>query len=220
MISLNQILYLGLLCTIEGVDGSGKTTLVQNLKQLFSQTEFPTFFTREPGATNLGKKLRTIILEKEVTTCPLSEFLLFAADRAQHFQEFIIPKLQEGTLVISDRMADSSLAYQGYLKGIDMNMINSVNNWCMQQIKPDITFYLKISADDAKKRISSYRTNSDKFEQDLLNHLEKLISAFDDIFSKRDNVIIIDATQDAQVIAEQIFKELIKLYQDKQYAHG
>lgn len=210
--------YPGFLCSIEGIDGSGKSTLVQNLKQLFSKTDIQTFFTREPGATNLGKKLRNIILEKEVTTCPLTEFLLFAADRAQHFQEFIMPKLAQGTMIISDRMADSSIAYQGYLKGLDTDMIKTINTWCMQSIKPDITIYLKISAQDAQKRISSTRTISDKFEQELYDHLEKIIYAFDTIFANRDNVIIIDAMQGADEISQKVFEKIVQLYQKKQYA--
>jgi dTMP kinase len=211
--------YPGFLCTIEGVDGAGKSTLLANLKQLFQETDISTFFTREPGATNLGKKLRTMILEKEVATCPISEFLLFAADRAQHFQDFIIPQLQQGDLIISDRMADSSLAYQGYLKGISTEMITIINAWCMQQVKPDVTIYLKISADDAKKRIASTRGMSDKFEQESLKHLEKLIDAFDTIFSKHDNIIIVDATKDAQTVAESVFKQIVELYQKKQDAN-
>lgn len=209
----------GFLCTIEGVDGAGKSTLLSNLKKLFQETNIPTFFTKEPGATNLGKELRTMILEKKIATCPLSEFLLFAADRAQHFQDIIIPKLQQGTLIISDRMADSSLAYQGYLKKINTDMITMINTWCMQQVKADITIYLKISADDAKKRITTRGNTSDKFEQDSLKHLEKLIDAFDTIFLKRDTIIIIDATQDAQIIAESVFKQIVELYQKKQYAN-
>lgn len=209
----------GFLCTIEGIDGAGKSTLLANLKQLFQETDIPTFFTREPGATNLGKKLRTIILEKEVSTCPTSEFLLFAADRAQHFQDFIIPKLQEGDLIISDRMADSSLVYQGYLKGVNVEMIAIINAWCMQKVQPDITIYLKISADDAKKRIATTRGISDKFEQESLKYLDKLVDAFDTIFSKRDTIIIIDATQDAQAIAQSIFKQIVELYQKKQDAN-
>lgn len=210
--------YSGFLCTIEGVDGAGKSTLLANLKKLFQETNITTFFTREPGATHLGKKLRAMILEKEVATCPLSEFLLFAADRAQHFQDFIIPQLQEGNLIISDRMADSSLAYQGYLKGISIDMITLVNAWCMQQVQPDVTIYLKISADDAQKRIAATRGMSDKFEQESLKHLDKLVHAFDTIFAKRDTIIIVDATQDTQTIAKSVFQQIVELYQKKLYA--
>lgn len=221
LLSLNSFIqkantyYPGILCTIEGVDGSGKSTLLANLKSLFKETNIPLFYTREPGATNLGKKLRNILLNQEFETSAITEFLLFAADRAQHFQEYIIPKLQQGYLILSDRMADSSLAYQGYLKGLDINMISIVNSWCMQQIQPDITVYLKISADDARKRITTTRTTSDKFEEKSLMHLEKLIDAFDTIFAHRDTILIIDAMQDPHIIAQQIFQAIINLYQKK-----
>jgi len=209
----------GFLCTIEGIDGSGKSTLIQNLKKLFSETNTPILFTREPGATNLGKNLRTMLLERETTCCSLSEFLLFAADRAQHFSEFIIPELQKGSLIISDRMADSSIAYQGYLKGLDINMIKRVNSWCMQNIKPDITIYLKISAIEAKKRMTTLRAHSDKFEQELYEYLEKIIYAFDAIFAHSDNIITIDANENPEKIAHDLFKKIVFLYQNKQTAN-
>jgi dTMP kinase len=205
----------GFLCTIEGIDGSGKTTLLKNLEQRFAQEKFNVFFTRQPGGTNFGKQLRSILLEKKVPVCPFAEFLLFAADRAQHFQEFIIPKLTAGALIISDRMADSSMAYQGYLKGIDINKIQTINSWCMQNIEPDVVFYLKISAQEAQHRIKKTRAISDKFEEELIDHLDKLVSAFDTIFQNRKNVIIINALEDTDAIADFVFKKIIALYQAK-----
>ena len=147
--------YPGLLCAIEGIDGAGKTTLLQNLEQKFASTKIRTIFTKEPGATQLGKYLRKLLNERTITIGTQAEFLLFAADRAEHFEKDIVPHLQQGCLIISDRMADSSVAYQGYLKGLDISMINAVNAWCMQNIIPDITIYLRITPDKAKERIYS-----------------------------------------------------------------
>src|SRR5438067_1616217 len=109
----------GMLITIEGIDGSGKSTLAKNLYQHLIANDVDALLTREPGATPLGKALRTILQEKNVAVCDQAEYLLFAADRAQHFKDTIIPALAKGTVVISDRMADSSLVYQGYGRGLN-----------------------------------------------------------------------------------------------------
>ncbi len=209
----------GILCTIEGVDGSGKTTLLKKLEQRFTQENISVFFTKEPGATQIGKQLRSIILNKETPLCPFAEFLLFAADRAQHFQEFIIPKLTNGALIISDRMADSSVVYQGYLKEIDLNKITTINNWCMQNMQPDLVFYLQITARDAQERIQAIRGLSDKFEEELLIHLDKLVYAFDTLFKDRDNVIIINALDDADIIADFVYKKIMDLYLNKEKSY-
>jgi dTMP kinase len=206
----------GILCTIEGIDGSGKTTLLKKLEQRFRQENISVFLTKEPGATQVGKQLRSIILDKETPLCPFAEFLLFAADRAQHFQEFIIPKLTDGALIISDRMADSSVVYQGYLKGIDLNKITTINNWCMQNIQPDLIFYLQITAHDAQERIQAIRGLSDKFEEELLMHLDKLVYAFDTLFKDKGNVITVNALDDTDTIADFVYKKIMNLYLKKQ----
>lgn len=211
-------LYPGFLCVLEGIDGSGKTTLTQKLNTMLEQTNIMHHITKEPGATKLGMQLRNIILEKTAPTCPLAQFLLFAADRAQHFNEVIIPQLSAGTLIISDRMSDSSLAYQGYFKGLDLEMINTINAWCMQHIMPDIIFYLRIETKDALARIKQSREVSDKFEEECLERMQVLVDAFDTIFATRSNVIIIDALQDQDVLAQQLFEIIMTSYQAKQHA--
>jgi len=197
--------YPGLLCAIEGIDGSGKTTVIQNLQTLFDQTNIDILITKEPGATQLGKQIRHILLEQTSPTCSKAEFLLFAADRAQHFETVIIPHLQKGTLIISDRMSDSSLAYQGYVKGVDLSMINTVNSWCMQEIQPDIVFYLRIDAPTAIDRIKNSRGLPNKFEETILEKMQLLINGFETIIAQRSNVIILDANTDPEFLTQKIF---------------
>jgi len=209
--------YPGFLCVLEGIDGSGKTTLARKLQSLLASTQINSTVTKEPGATELGAQLRNIILEKTAPTCSMAQFLLFAADRAQHFNELIIPQLDAGALIISDRMSDSSLAYQGYFKGLDMQMINTINAWCMHNITPDIIFYLRIQAKDAIERIKKSRAISDKFEEEIIERMQVLVDAFDTIFATRSNVIIIDALQDQDALADQIFKIIMTAYQAKQH---
>jgi dTMP kinase len=112
----------GVLISFEGIDGSGKSLLVNNLYKIL-QTQYKTLITKEPGETDLGKKIRKIVQEQNVKIGPLAEYLLFATDRAQHFTEFIIPNLQEKYLILSDRLADSSIVYNGYGRDLPINKI-------------------------------------------------------------------------------------------------
>lgn len=210
--------YPGMLCAIEGLDGAGKTTLLQKLEQKFASTEIKAIFTKEPGATQLGKYLRKLLNERTITIGTLAEFLLFAADRAEHFEKDIIPSLKQGHLIISDRMADSSIAYQGYLKGLDISMIKTVNTWCMQNITPDITIYLRITPDQAKQRILQSRGFATAFEEEYIDRLQVLFDGFEQIFANKQNAIIIDATQDAEIIAQQVFEVLQQKITDTQHA--
>ncbi len=209
--------YPGILCSIEGIDGSGKTTLAQKLsKKIQQEISDHVVCTREPGATELGKLLRSLLANRTAPTCTKAEFLLFASDRAQHFETIVIPQLQQGTIIISDRMADSSLAYQGYLKGLDIDMIQRINQWCMQNVTPDIVFYLKIDRQSAIDRIKKERGFTTKFEEEYLDKMELLVNGFETIFSTRNNVIILDALQDIDDLTQQAFDHIKRLWNEKQ----
>lgn len=133
----------GLLIAVEGIDGSGKSTLAHHLfTWLSKQCTTTVIKTREPGGSPLGAHLRTIIQESNISLSHKAEFLLFAADRAQHFQEIIIPHLNQGHVVISDRLADSSVVYQGYGRGLDIAMIKSINSWAMNNRTADLTLFV------------------------------------------------------------------------------
>jgi dTMP kinase len=141
----------GLLVVFEGIDGSGKTTLAHAIAEELKKTFPKVILTREPGATALGKTLRGLILDGQLSD--RAEFLLFAADRAQHCAERIRPALLENAIVISDRMADSSLIYQGISHGFRIEELRSINDWAMNGVKPDITFYLRIDPTVAHTRL-------------------------------------------------------------------
>ena len=201
----------GFLCAIEGIDGAGKTTLLKKLEEKFKATDQKVIFTREPGATSLGQKIRSLLVEQSGQKDKQAEYLLFAADRAQHFAQKIIPHLSQGFIVISDRMADSSLAYQGYVKGVDIDMIKTINAWCMHGIQPDLVIYLKISPQLAKQRIATTRGIQTEFEQEYLDRIQTLYDAFETIFANRSNVLIVDATAHSDLIAQQVFDAIVQL---------
>lgn len=198
----------GLLISFEGIDGCGKSTLATLVKQALSE-QFETVLTKEPGGTELGRKLRQTLLQKDVPVCEKAEFLLFATDRAQHFAQLIIPKLSEGCIILSDRMADSSLVYQGYGRNLGTETISLINNWAMHNRQPDIVFYLKIDAQSAYQRMQKRGVPLNSFEQEK-NFMQKLVTGFDTLVAPRYNVHILDAQQDPQTLLQEALTVMYK----------
>lgn len=209
----------GILISIEGIDGSGKSTLAQSLAQTMS-TITSTLLTKEPGDTPLGQQIRTLVQEKKEPICPISEYLLFAADRAQHFEQVVLPALNRNELVISDRLADSSLAYQGFGRGLDQHMIQTINDWAMKQRHPDITIYVHVSPDLAYERIIKRQEKLTAFEQEKKDFMKKVVEGFETIFSKRSNVWYISGNQSPEEVLKQSYTTLINwLHSQKLIAH-
>lgn len=198
-----------ILIAIEGIDGSGKSSLAKNLYQEFLNQKYAVLLTKEPGGTPLGLQLRTIVQEKKVPVCAKAEFMLFAADRAQHFEQVIIPALDEGKIVISDRMSDSSLVYQGYGRGLDMNAITAVNNFVMNGIKPDITVYVKVPLAIATERIMKRNLTLTSFEKEKEDFVSKLANGFDQLYKNREDVIIVDGTQTQELITQEATSKIL-----------
>lgn len=199
----------GVLISIEGIDGSGKSTLAEHLASIFMQQHIPVVSTKEPGKTDLGKLIRPIVQEKKVAVGSLAEFFLFAADRAQHFDEVVIPALAAGKLVISDRMADSSLVYQGYGKGIDVALIQTVNAWAMRSIQPTLVIYVKIDPLLARKRLIARNQELTSFEKNE-HYQETLAAAFDTVLSEKNNVLIVNGAVDQQTLADTTSKAILE----------
>lgn len=194
-------LHKGYLITIEGIDGSGKSTLAQTCAQTLQEKGYPVVFTKEPGATLLGKQLRTLVQEKQVPICPLAEYLLFAADRAQHFNQIVMPALEKKMIVISDRMADSSLAYQGYGRGLNKDHIQQVNQWCMNNIVPDLTLYVRIPLTTAIERIKARNQALTSFEKEKQDFTQRVMDGFETIMKGRSNSTILDGRKSPEQLA-------------------
>lgn len=198
----------GFLCSFEGLDGSGKTTLIHAVYEYFRAQNRPVLLTKEPGASDLGKVLRTIVQEKKVNVCPEAEFLLFAADRAQHMKEIILPALEKGTIVFSDRMNDSSLAYQGYGRGLDQHMITTINAWVMQQRMPDLVVYVRVTPDVAMQRIMKRNIVPTAFEKEKEDFIMRVYQGFEEIFKTKKNGIIIDGMQSEEEVRTQTIQAI------------
>lgn len=204
-----QSLSRGILIACEGIDGSGKSTLVKNVVNALIALDFSVVATREPGATQLGSVVRTLVQEKKIPMCPKAEYLLFVSDRAQHFHELVVPSLQANKIVISDRMSDSSLVYQGFGHGLSMDALIYINQWSMNNIKPDITFYLKIDAAQARERVVKRNEQLTSYEKEKEAFFTKLINGFESIYANRSDVLWLDGSESPEQITEKAMQAII-----------
>ena len=147
----------GLFITFEGIDGCGKTTQIELLKENLEEKGYTVLLTREPGAKGLGEKLREILLNYDGEVSSNCESFLFLADRAQHIDTIIKPAIDKGVIVLCDRHTDSTVAYQGYGRQLDLEQIYQLNKIATNGITPDITFILDIDIDTSLQRIGKGR---------------------------------------------------------------
>lgn len=143
----------GRFITFEGCEGSGKSTQIRLLSERLKKQGISHIVTREPGGSDIAEQIRNIILNgKNTAMCDECEALLYAAARAQHLREVVQPALNGGTLVLCDRFVDSSLAYQGYARGLGLNFVREINSFAMRDFRPDVTLFLDISPRAAFER--------------------------------------------------------------------
>jgi dTMP kinase len=165
----------GKFISFEGIDGSGKSTQLRMLAGHLRQKGVDIVATHEPGGTPLGRRLRAAFLETEEVVAPISELLLFAADRAQHVELLIKPSLEQGRVVISDRYADATFAYQGAGRGFDEVVVNEVIQLATSGLKPHLTLFFDITVDTAIRRM-----NEHKGEERIQNRMDRETTEFYD----------------------------------------
>lgn len=168
----------------EGIDGSGKTTLSKLLFETFQRKGIKSLLTREPYDNNLRK----VVLDRNLD--PWGETFIFLGDRNLHVRELIKPKLEEGFTVISDRFYLSTLAYQGFGRGLNLELLKELNTKATEGLKPDITFLLDIDIDTALERISKSRGSLERFEKK--DFLHKVREGFLKLAEEENNVVILD----------------------------
>lgn len=201
----------GIFITVEGTDGSGKTTQIGFIKSYLEEKGYKVVLTREPGGTKIGEKIRNLILDVENTEMSReTEILLYASARAQLVSEVIEPAIEEGAIVICDRFVDSSYAYQGFGREADLKVITDVNRAALNGIMPDITFLFDISPEIALcRRLAS--TAADRIEKEKMEFHKKVYSGYRKLASLYpDRIKSIDSNRNIEEISEEV-----KIYLDE-----
>ena len=187
---------------IEGNDGCGKSTQVGRLVRRLEGAGHSVVATFEPGATELGRTLRELLLGGELSVSPRAEALLMAADRAQHVETVIEPALARGAWVVSDRFVGSSLAYQGAARGLGIDAVTELNHFATGAVAPDLVVYLAAPADVLRARQKAHR---DRIESEGAGFLEAVSTAYDEL-ARTLGWCVVDATPDPDVVEERVWR--------------
>ena len=201
----------GFFLTLEGPDGSGKSTQSEAIKSKLIQYGFDVLHTREPGGCAISEKIRNIILDVDNSEmCATCEALLYAASRAQHVKQVIIPAVEQGKVVLCDRFVDSSIAYQGGGRGLGVSVVKSINSPAVADMLPDATLYLSIDHKEALKRKLSSAT-PDRLEKETIAFHAKVQEAYEQLISEDPSrFMIVDATKDATSITQDAMNLILK----------
>ena len=201
----------GLFITFEGADGCGKSTQLGLLQKYLEEKGFDVITTREPGAEGLGQEIRKLLLHYDGYISPKCESFMFLADRAQHIDTIIKPSVDSGKIVLCDRHTDSTIAYQGYGRGEDIEKLKYLNNLATGGFKPDLTLVYDVDVETAQKRRGDDRDRMElagkEFQIKVQNGYKKIAE------SEPNRVKFIDAKPDIDIVFEQtkkIVEQLIK----------
>ncbi|MBP3759104.1 MAG: dTMP kinase [Firmicutes bacterium] len=199
----------GLFISIEGPDGSGKSTQIENIKKFFEDKNIEIVFTREPGGTAIGERIREIILDNSFKEMdPMTEAMLYAASRAQHVAQVIGPALEAGKVVVCDRFVDSSLAYQGFGRELG-DAVEVINSYAIGPYMPDVTFLMKLDPNEGKHRIQENRDTQDRLEHEKLAFHRKVYKGYLELEKRYpDRILGIDASRGIDEIRDEIYKKL------------
>ncbi|OPX40930.1 MAG: dTMP kinase [Desulfobacteraceae bacterium 4484_190.3] len=214
---------MGLFVTFEGSEGSGKTTQIKKAGDYLSKKKVPFTITEEPGGTQLGNELRKLLLNKtSLNITRKSELLLFAAARAQHVKEIILPAINDGKVVLCDRYSDATIAYQAFGRGLKIEDVQWINGFSSQSLKPELTLLFDIPVDigleRAMSRISQITDSpaEDRFEgEDLQFHMRVRRGYFTLVKNEPERFRVIDASKEIHEVHREVCFHLDKLIKDK-----
>lgn len=203
---------LGIFITFEGIEGCGKTTQIGMLKEYLESKNYPVIMTREPGGTGLGESIRAILLNSSSEKiAPLAELFLYESCRAQIIEDIIKPALKNGKIVLCDRFADSTTAYQGYGKGLDLDAVKEINKLAAGTVIPDLTFIIDCDVDAGLKRawarINSAKTKNkeDRFEREDIEFHKSVRDGYLKIASaEHERIKVINGDRDIEAIHKEI----------------
>ncbi len=194
----------GMFITFEGVDGCGKTTQINKLNEYLKEKKYNTILTLEPGGSEIGKNLRQILLHHKGFVANMSELFLYLADRAQHTEEIVKENINKGNIVLCDRSIDSTVAYQGYARGYDIDKINLLNDIATGGLKPDLTLLFDVDVDISNERVGKTK---DRLEKEGIEFQNKVKLGYLELAKKFPNRIkVIDANKSIDEVFSQVKK--------------
>ncbi len=198
----------GFFMTIEGIEGAGKTTQMEMLADFLRKRGKSPHITREPGATRIGENIRQLLLDPDQQKmCSRTEILLYAADRAQHVEEIIKPALNRGKIIISDRYYDSTLAYQGFGRNLNREMLSKIVNWAVDGCHPDLTLLLDVDPARGLQRARSLSADQlgDRLEREELSFHERVRKGYKALARENEKRFkIIDADKSIEEVQKEI----------------
>ncbi len=213
----------GLFITFEGGEGAGKTSVLQEVTTKLKQNGYKVVTTREPGGIAIAEQIRNIILDPtHIEMDARTEALLYAAARRQHLVEKVIPALSEGNIVLCDRFIDSSLAYQGYARGIGMDEVWKINQFAIDNRMPDLTLFFDIKPEDGLKRIGQ-NENREQNRLDLENVTfhQSVYQAYQILLDRfADRMIVMDANPTLNIVVNNTLHVILEKIKEKQASHN
>lgn len=195
--------------SFEGGEGSGKTTLIELLRQALIKQGHDVLVTREPGGVPIAEQIREVILRRDNTAMdPITEALLFAAARRQHLVQKVLPALHQGKVVLMDRYVDSSVAYQGYARGLGMAEVKQLNDFAIQGALPDITFWIDLDPAIGLARIAESGRNINRLDEETRQFHERVREGYRRIAQVDERVKKINGNQSPELILADILEQI------------
>jgi len=196
--------------TLEGIEGAGKTTQVEFIVSFLKARGYETLITREPGGTRVGSQIRSVLLNPENSEiAPLTELLLYTADRVQHVTELVRPALEAGKIVLCDRYVDATIVYQGYARGLDIGLIATLHQLMLDDLKPDLTILFDLGPEQGLERAwrqinAGARTGDEtRFENETLSFHEKVRAGYlERSRLEPERFRVVDASKNADAVRE------------------
>lgn len=194
--------------TFEGPEGSGKTTVLNQINKLLSEN-YNVISTREPGGVSTGEEIRNILLDGENIDIR-TEALLFAASRREHLVEKVIPALKNNKVVLCDRYIDSSLAYQGHARGIGIEEVKKINEFAINGLYPDLTIYLDIDVEVGRERILKNQRSQNRLDKETLTFHQKVIEGYKTLIKTNpERFKVVDATQNIESVVSDTYEIIL-----------
>ncbi len=203
----------GFFITFEGPEGSGKTTQARKLEESLRDKGYFVRLVREPGGTAVGEEIRQVLLRKGREIVPLTELLLYQAARAQNTDENILPFLDQGGIIISDRYADSSVAYQGYGRGLPRDEIERINRMVCSGLRPDLTVLLDLDPEVGLER--GNKEEFDRLEQENLDFHRRVRNGYLEMSREYDHYWTLPATENPEILQDRILKKVLTLLESR-----